>query len=172
MSAKIISTIAAILVLSACGLLIPRVDINDTQSVASAISIQRDDFKKLTKYDGPDVMVDDADGVFIRAWKEDATKIVEYQIYVRIFYVDNWRLYKTAYDSDGNRLDVTVIARNIESCGGHGCSREEHLGINIPREYLEKKQETGIRFQVSGKGGDEVFFIPGAYIKAFLSIVN
>lgn len=161
------------IVLSACAAPGPRINLNDSQAVAGAISVQRDDFKKVTNYKGPDAAVGMFDSLFIRAWKTDATGNVDYQIYVIDYYDGEWRFYNSAYDSNGNRLDTTQISQDVGSCSAYrGCSHFEHLGLNVTREYLEKNQENGIRFKVSGKAGEEVFFIPSAYIKAVLSVAK
>ena len=88
------------------------------------------------------------------------------------YYGGDWRFYNSAYDSNGNSLDTTKISQDVGSCSTSGCSHFEHLGLNVTREYLEKNQDSGIRFKVSGKAGEEVFSIPSAYIKAFLSVAK
>lgn len=168
----IISVAATALTLSACVTTAPRLNVSDPQAVSGAISIQRDDFKKTTNYKGPNASPDILDQVFIRAWKTDATGSITYQIYVMDYYNGDWRFYHSAYDSNGNSLNTTQISRDVGSCSRYGCSHEEHLGLNVTREYLEKNQDSGIRFKVSGKAGEEVFFIPGGYIKAFLSVAK
>ena len=156
--------------LSACAsMLAPDVNPSDPQAVARAISIKRDEFKKVTNYTGPDA-ANFPDSVFIRAWKPDNGRI-SYQIYVRDQYEGDWRYYDSAHDANGNRLVTTLIDREVLTCH-RGCTLWEHLGINVSREYLEKQQHQGIRFKISGKAGEEIFFIPPAYIKAFLAVVK
>lgn len=168
----IISLVATVCALSACVAPAPRLNVSDPQAVLGAISVQHDDFKKITTYKGPNVLYDIFDQVFLRAWKSDATGIISYQIYVMDYYNDEWRFYNSAYDSNGISLNTTLISRDVFSCSRYGCSHKEHLGLNVSREYLEKNQYSGIRFKVSGKAGGEVFFIPGGYIKAFLSVAK
>ena len=150
----------------------PALNLSDPQAIAREISIQHDDFKKITSYTGPEADINWITELFIRAWKDDKTGIFAYQIYVKDYYEGDWRIYDSAYDSEGNSLDVTQISRQVESCRYSRCSHYEHLGINITREYLEKNQESGIRFKVIGRAGEEIFTIPSAYIKAFLSIAR
>lgn len=166
---SIVLVIATALMLSACVAPPPRLNTSDPQAVSSAISVQRDDFKKVTNYKGPNTSSDIFDQVFIRAWKSDATGTTDYQIYVADYYSGDWRFYNSAFDSNGNNLDVTVISRDVDSCSRYGCSHTEHIGLNITRGYLEKNQEVGIRFKLSGKAGEEIFYIPAGYIKAFLA---
>lgn len=168
----ILFLVASACALSACVAPAPRLNVSDPQAVSSAISVQRDDFKKITNYKGPNASPDILDQVFLRARKADATGSITYQIYVMDYYNGDWRFYNSAYDSNGNSLDTTLISRDVGSCSRYGCSHEEHLGLNVSRAYLEKNQDSGIRFKVSGKAGEEVFFIPGGYIKAFLSVAK
>mgnify|MGYP003594130486 FL=1 len=165
----ILSLAATAFALSACVAPAPRLNVSDPQVVSSAISVQRDDFKKTTNYIGPNASPNTLDQVFLRAWKADATGSISYQIYVMDYYDGDWRFYNSAYDSNGNSLDTTLISRDVGSCSRYGCWHEEHLGLNVSRAYLEKNQDSGIRFKVSGKAGEKVFFIPAGYIKAFLS---
>lgn len=167
----ILSLVVTLFGLMAC-VAPPRIDVADPQAVSAAISVQRDDFKKITNYKGPNASSDILDLVFLRAWKTDATGSVTYQIYVMDHYYTDWRFYSSAYDSNGNSLDTTLISRNVGSCSQYGCSHDEHLGLNVSQAYLENNQDNGIRFKVSGKAGEEIFFIPGGYIKAFLSIAK
>ncbi|MEO6024533.1 MAG: hypothetical protein ABIP64_15745, partial [Burkholderiales bacterium] len=88
------------------------------------------------------------------------------------FYTGEWRFYDRAFDSDGQELQTTEISRKVVECKRRVCSHLEHLGIKVTRVYLETKQESGVRFKVIGKSGEEVFYIPPAYIRAFLSVTK
>jgi hypothetical protein len=137
----------------------------------SKIQAKYDEFKKLTNYTGPNV-ASGSDAVFLRAAKLDSG-LITIQIYVSDYYEGEWRFYNSAWDSDGNRLNVTLISRKVGSCGRYGgCSHYEDVGINITREYLEARRASGIRFKLSGRGGDEIFALPGPYISAFLDAVK
>lgn len=146
----------------------PRVDFSDPQSIRSEIKVERDDFKKLTNFQGPNASGNILDNVLLRAWKFDRTGTTSYQIYVADYYTREWRFYDSAYDSRGTRLDATLISRDVSSCSRYGCGFQEHIGINVSRQYLEENKATGIRFKISGKAGEEIFYIPSAYVKAFL----
>jgi hypothetical protein len=150
----------------------PKVNWNDVQSIASAISIQRDDINKITNFKGPNISSGILDTVLLRAWKSDEDGGFSYQIYVIDYYHGDWRIYDTASDSKGNNLVIKLNSRDVSSCDYLTCAHQEHLGINVSREYLEKNQESGIVLKISGKGGKETFIIPSTYIKAFLSVVK
>lgn len=167
-----LAAVASAISLTACVAPTQNISVNDPQAIANAISVTRDDFKKITNYKAPNVAVNKYDALFIRASKSDATGGIGYQIYLMDQYPGTWRFYDSAYDSNGNKLDVTQISRNLDGCSKYGCSYIEHIAINVTREYLEKNQENGIRFKVGGKGGEEIFFVPPTYITAFLTIAK
>lgn len=147
----------------------PRKTLLTAEDTAAAVQVSRDDFKKVTRFDGTDIADGTTDILFIRAWKADGMP-TKYQVYVADFYTGEWRFYESAYDSDGTNLDVTLIDRKVGSCSRYGsCSHHEHMGINVSREYLEKKSDSGMSFQISGRGGQAVFFVPGFHIKGFLA---
>ncbi|CAH1075800.1 hypothetical protein [Candidatus Nitrotoga sp. 1052] len=150
----------------------PKINWNDVQSIASAISVQRDDLKKTTSFKGPNSSKGILDTVLLRAWKSDEGGGFSYQIYVIDYYHGDWHFYDTASDSKGNNLNITLSSRDVSSCDYFTCAHHEHLGLNVSREYLEKNHENGIVFKVSGKGGEETFIIPSTYIKAFLSVAK
>lgn len=164
-------TYAAALLISACTAPV-KTDIHSSHSVAAATSSSRDDFKKLVSFSGPNAARDLGDRVFIRAWKHDAQSQTFYQIYIADYYDGPWRFYTETYDSDGTRLKTTVISRDTGTCSKYGCSHIEHLGVDVTKSYLESKAETGVSFKISGKAGEEVFFLPNEYIKGFLNATS
>ena len=160
------------LLILGCAEIEPQINWNDPASIASKIEIKRDDFKKQTEYKGPNCSEIYNDMVFIRAWKHDYLNELIFQIYVMDYYNEDWRFYTTAWDSDGNRLETIQISRDVGYCGRYGCSHYEHIGLNISKEYLESKIDSGLQFEISGKGGKEIFSIPPSYIRAFLNIAK
>lgn len=150
----------------------PKINWNDAQSIASAISVQHDDLKKKTNFRGPNSSKGILDTVLLRAWKSDEGGEFNYQIYVIDFYHGDWHFYDTASDSKGNKLVIKLNSRDVSSCDYFTCGHQEHLGIDVSQEYLEKNQENGIVFKISGKGGEETFNVPSTYIKAFLSVAK
>lgn len=170
---KLSFSISLVLALTACAAIEPSINTSDSQAVTKAISVKRDDFKKIINFEGPNASGISDIFLLIRAWKADATGKTTYQIYVMDrYHSKGWRFYSAADDSNGNSLDTTVISRKVAGCWSDGCTYLEHIALNIEQEYLEKNQETGIRFKLSGKTGDKVFSIPSGYIKAFLSVAK
>jgi hypothetical protein len=169
--ASLISLVATVL-LSACAGPASRININDPQAIASKVSVQRDDFMKIVNYIGPNVAEENASRLLIRVWKNEQSPSTSYQIYVSHAFFNEWRFYDSAYDSNGERLDTSKIDTNASMCDRYGCMYTETVGLNVTRGYLEKNKGTGIKFKVSGRKGEAVFSLSGAYIQGFLSVVD
>ncbi|MBW2740642.1 MAG: hypothetical protein JRE64_17775 [Deltaproteobacteria bacterium] len=150
----------------------PTINWNNPQEIISRINVEYDGFEKVTKFTGPYFKLDYDSYVFIRAWKFDINNKLSYQIYVKDRYYGDWKYYNTSYDSNGNRMDFTLIHRDVDSCGGSGCHLIEHIGLNVDENYLKKHIKSGIYFKISGKAGEQIFYLPGSYINAFLNITK
>ena len=162
--------VTLMLLLSSCLMLVP-IDWSDPHETQSRVKTRIDEFQKIAHYHGPNLLQSYNDWLFIRAWRELDSSKVTYQIYISDNHYGDWRFYDTAYDSDGKRLNLTSIDSDV-SCYSSSCEFREDFGINVDREYLEKHLATGIRFQVSGKSGREVFSVLGSYINGFLSAID
>lgn len=148
---------------------------SDANSIAKFVGVGRDDFKKLTTYRGPEL----TEGflyikktVFLRAWKDDRTSAIQYQIYAIDGYRGDWHFYDHAYDSSGNKMEFVPIDRQVVTCDGNWCWFQEEFGLNVSRNYLESHKASPIVFKSSGKGGEQTFSLPATYVQAFLSIVH
>lgn len=135
----------------------------------AAVQVERDDFKKQTRFMGPNCAAEFGNSLFLRAWKRDsAPGAIDYQVYAIDNYTSDWRFYSEAYDSDGQRLDFMSIDRKVGYCSKYVCSKDEHMGISVSHDYLVKHSGTGMTFKVSGRGGEKVFALPASCIQAFL----
>lgn len=152
-----------------CAVMRPRVNWQDQSAIEALISVKADEFKKLTTFTGPNCATDAGDLVYFRAWR-DRNNALTYQVYVMDYYTGDWRFYDSAHDEDGVELSFTQIDRQTDICTQYGCSKDEHLGINVGRDYLARHATSGMRFKVSGKRGSEVFVVPAAYIRALLAV--
>ncbi|WP_156895672.1 hypothetical protein [Massilia putida] len=154
----------------------PRVLPTDPNVIAQGTEKNHDDFKKNTTYKGMDASVSPSPyrSLFLRAWKDDSDKDARYQIYVADSYGKEWRFYNSAYDSNGKKLELISISRDVDSCDAYGCNYYEHLALNVDRAYLLVNQDAGVKFKISGKvqGEDRVLFLPPAFIKGFLMSVQ
>jgi hypothetical protein len=96
-----------------------------------------------------------------------------YQFYVtdynyRSKYVKGWKYYRSAHDSDGNRLDLNVLER--KKVDEERAS--EDFTITLSREYLSKAKSNGLDIRAYGDKGNRVFILPAFYIEGFLMKVD
>lgn len=168
--------IAMILIQSGCA---HRINWSDPADIAKGVQVQQDDFRKVTSFIGPNCAPDPMeDTLKLRAFKgRDGT--TEYQVYVADEYTSDigrsgsgWRFYNNALDSDGTRLEMITISRSVDTCGRYRCFHTEIIGVQVSREYLEERTARGLRFKIGGTGGEEVFWVPPAYVQAFLSVAK
>ncbi len=152
----------------------PKIDLNNPIEIKNKVSIKNDNFEKTVTYQGPDIDIDisetEVQTINLRSKTSLKTGNKLFQIYTSNIYEGSWRFYDKAYSSEGDKLEITLISKNVD-CYKHRCLYIEVIGVNITRDYLEKHSETGIKYKVSGKYGSSIFFVPAAYIKGFLSAV-
>lgn len=48
----------------------------------------------------------------------------------------------------------------------------EAVGIEVSENYLQERKDRGLKLKISGKGGEEVFWLPAEYISAFLQAIE
>lgn len=83
-------------------------------------------------------------------------------------YCEGWAFYEQAYDINGNRLETSKIAREVE----HGGTTRESLAITVTRTYLDNSLKTGLQLRVDGKRARKEFHAPGFYVEGFLMKVD
>lgn len=136
------------------------------------ISSKYDEFKKITTFSGEDTSGSKSQHLSLRAIKADGTNQVLYQVYAMSSYTDQWRFYESAWDTNGTSLELIKISRQVGNCNRYDCGHMEHIGINVSRAYLERASSSEFRFKLSGRGGEDIFTMPGFYIKDFLDAVK
>ena len=138
------------------------------------VVIEKDDFKKTIQYVAPTMRIVvspvEVQNITLRSKTSLKTGKTLFQIYTLHNYDDNWRFYDKAYSSEGEKLEVTLISRDVD-CYKSMCSHIEVIGVDLTRDYLEKHSETGIKYKISGKVDGGIFFVPAGYIKGFLSAI-
>ncbi len=172
-------------------------DLSNDEVVAKLVSIDNDNFKKMVTYTGPILSMDGAKDrkdwkgkseiglVALLLNKHELTNQNIYNIIVDMSYLGAWRNYETAYDSEGNIFSVQLDRRLVDSSSKLYPLRTETVLLSVTRQYLEAHQDTGVRFQVRNRGERPVKdiygnyvnlyfegFLPGGYIKGFLSAVR
>jgi hypothetical protein len=143
-------------------------NMTDPEDLLSRITVERDDYEKVTKVRAPPYG-GSAARTMLRAWRRDgALASTTYQLYVSSRYGgDHWRFYNRAYDSDGQQLPLTKISSDVR-CHRYDCAYFEDVGLEVTESYLQAHAMSGIRIQISGPGGHERFTLPPAYVAAFL----
>lgn len=129
------------------------------------VAIEDDDFQQSTTFQAPDLAPEPPLEYFLRASKDYGSSTFDFQIYFTERYHGNWRFYNEAFDSNGNRIKVLIISRDAV----YANTLEEHIRLDVDRTYLESSIEDGIRIKLYGDACEKMIFIPGGYIKGFLS---
>lgn len=161
------------IIISGCASNKQTVSLNNPSQVAQSVSIEEDKFKKITTYRAVDIGKSNViDTVYLRAIKAENPASVNYSIYIDDSYDAPWRHYDSAYDSNGKELLVIKIDRRTKFCVQDKCRLAEQLAVVISRKYLEENSAKGISIKISGKRGEEIFFLPGGYIEGFLRAVK
>lgn len=174
MKSKLLVLCASLLLASCASYVNP----NNANEVATGITVSRDEYKKITVYRAPVFKSVRNQGlsqhigyVHLQAAKQDSTGLVIYGIHVRdTHFQKTWCHLNTAYDINGNRLEVQRMGSDV-NCMSATCLFMEDVLVLVSRDYLEQHQNTGIKFQVSGSNGGENYTVSPAYIKAFLAKV-
>lgn len=142
------------------------IDGRNPQEVASNVTVSRDDFKKVALYQGPRARSGD------NWFKFRAAQLYSGQALTRQLVVETmnrgWSFYDTAYDSAGNRLEVTVLDRLVGFCSSSGCINTEVVAVNLPAGYLQAHLDSGVHIQISGRKGSTTVKVESGYIRGFL----
>jgi hypothetical protein len=142
------------------------------QEYRARIVITDDEFTKITTFKGTNLLPGGLDNYFfVRAFKDERNNKFNYQIYVNVTYYGEWIHFSSAYDSNGEVLDFSIIDRKVNSClsSTGKCILNEVIGINMTQEQFEKYVTSGIKFKILGKNGERIYFIPPAYVESFIS---
>ena len=156
----------------------PKVNFLDPLSVSENIYVDYDEFEKTALFQGPRIKPNYEDFHLIRAYKfDDESFPTLYQIYISTKYsAADWRFYDSAYDSNGNNLDMMVITRDFDVGSGARVNFKEEFVLNVSKEYLENYDDVHrnlmIKYSCKDPMWDKVIRIPGGYIKAILNISN
>jgi len=143
------------------------------------MTVERDDFQKKTTFTGNRIKSGDND-IFLRGWKVDSLPNADatVQIYAATQYLDlgaGWSLYEVAYDSDGTRFEIVQIRQDVsreQGIGRYYRTLHEDIGITVTKQYLESHKDKELKFQISGKGGKTILYIPAEYTRKFLDAIK
>lgn len=156
----------------------PPINWDDPLETKNRAYVDVDEFTKVTNYLA-EVRGDNEWGGFVDGWVDrlliraistrDSKTPVLYQIYV-VAVAGKSRYFTSAYDSDGNSLDVTRIGTESDTyyVVRKSYVSKETIGVNVSREYLESHVKKGLRFKLIGQYGEQVININGPCIEGFL----
>ena len=154
------------------------IDWSSTASITSHIEITTDPYKHTISYVGPNAATQPGDHVMLRAWMLPSGTVA-YQVYIEDVHTydivrggTGWRFYAAAHDTDGQRLPMTLISKDVMWCGQYTCEYREIVGIDLTRDYIEAHTTAGVKIQISGKRDEETITLPGPYIQAMLTVVQ
>ena len=144
----------------------------DSEKTSQNVTIDYDSFKKILSITGPS---DTTNGdIFLRSSGNNNKErgLLLHQIYI-ITNKKKWHYFDEAYDSEGKKLDLTVISRDVGNCGSYGCFLHESIGINLTDDELKQIENTGIAFKIYGKNKDGVSYkVSSKYIKGYLNAID
>lgn len=149
--------------------------------IASKVERQDSEFDSSVTYLGPVHSTSQQRGLFsdsqyvrLRAFENKETGKMQYQIYVVVSYVGNWRYYESASFVGGDTVKAAGVNRKVNFCQASGmCSHNEDIIINITPQQLVQAQGKGLKFRVNSRQGiNSELSVPAGYVDGFLSALT
>ena len=139
-----------------------------TDQVAQATKIIKDPYTNTTWVNSPPVNCGDSIGdkcYFRTAFINE--KFAFYQLVLKIMN-KGWLFLDTAYDIQGNRLDLKVLDRKVL----RGGVVKEILAIKLSDPYMAQAVVNGVDIKVIGKRGQLIVKLSGGYVFGYLQKVG
>ena len=143
----------------------------DVAQVAAHTTVEHDTHMGVVRLTGPTIQLSDfvIGGSSYLLRLTDKPRVVQLYVDARL---SDWAFLDTAY-SEGNRLSVTAIKREVVSCYGSACKVSEAVAINFTTAELERlAQKQNFSVKISGTHGSFVLAVPGSYFAGFLQGVR
>jgi hypothetical protein len=86
------------------------------------------------------------------------------QLYVFHWSQTGWNFFNQASDISGMPLNVRQLSRDVNS----NATVEEHIAIDLPRDFLESRKNQGLNIRLLGSRGSLIVEVPSLYIMGFL----
>ena len=159
---------------AACSQVI-RVDPDNPVEVSEEVTVERDEFKGATYYQGPVITneaEDDRDSpevedIALRAVtpRDEPTRFF---LTITDYYDGDWRGFDQVFDLSGKKFHALSVRHKVNCV--LFCGYEEVLEIQLPRAYLDDHAKTGISMRMYGPSGaaSAPFTLPAGYIQGFL----
>jgi len=140
-----------------------------TDQVAQATKIIKDPYTNTTWVNSPHINC--GGSISNKCYFRTAfinEKFAFYQL-ILITVNKNWQFLDTAYDIQGNKLDLIVIDRKVLRGTG---SVQEIVGIKLTDPYMAQAVINGINIKVIGKRGNVIIKLSGGYVFGYLQRVG
>ena len=162
--------------------------LNSAEQVHASTTIIADDFKKVVKVSGPWVKfngtVDSSSlrpgfikysgktlvlkGAYLFATGTTAKLAKDSPMLVVVWEGKEWAFLKEAVDDSGQTLEVSKVDSKVIVDGSY-VEVGEIVAVHLPKTYLEKSRETGVRLRVYGQRGSVDVVVPAFYIQGFVA---
>jgi hypothetical protein len=159
------------IVVASCATNVPK----NEEAVYEQIEVERDTFKNQTWIKTPLYLsrqgFTDTFPVRLRfraLYRGGARSFI--QLYVSAMDVD-WGFLHSANGEDGYSFEFVEIDGIVDSSGGM-VTTEEHFGLMVPLDYLERMTEKDWRIKVYGKRREGIFVVPSELSDAFLTKID
>ena len=86
------------------------------------------------------------------------------QLYVFHWSQTGWNFFSQASDISGTSLNVRPLNRDVN----FNATVEEHIAIDLPRDFIESRKNQGLNIRLLGRKGSLIIEVPSAYILGFL----
>ena len=164
-----------VLLLTAVGCSLLRVDANDPVAVQKEVEVERDTFKNIVYYRGPEVSntanedsdAPELEGLALHA-RTGEDRQTRYFLSVTDYYDGDWRGFDQAFDSTGGKFHALAVKHKV-NCHLF-CGYAEMLDIELSRQYLEAHAHTGLTMRLYGPSGaaSAPFTLPAGYLQGFM----
>lgn len=152
-----------------------RVDPENPVEVSEETTVERDEFKGITYYQGP-VVTNEAENDRDSPEVEDiALRAVtprdlptRFFLTITDYYDGDWRGFDQAFDLSGKKFHALSVRHKVNCL--LFCGYEEVLEIQLPRSYLDEHAHSGMTLRMYGPSGaaSAPFTLPAGYIQGFL----
>lgn len=109
-------------------------------TVQAQTTVQRDEFKKLVKFTGPDFSPLPNGQKFSLIGTREDKGAESFLIYVEENHGCGWHFYNSVRDIDGNALNFFKGGSDVNCSGSNYCSFFENSGVGVTRDHLEQHE--------------------------------
>jgi membrane-associated protease RseP (regulator of RpoE activity) len=141
--------------------------VTNPQEVAKATQVKFDPYTNFYSVSGMNLDLGGFPNItktWMRGGFDKSGKNEYIQLYVYHWSQTGWKFLSEASDITGTRLIVHRLDREVN----YDAAVEEHIAIDLPRDFLESRKTQGLNIRVLGSKGSLIVEVPGSYIVGFL----